>query len=220
MESRSISLKKPSEMPLRIRLIPPLTLILGTVIYRMGWNITSDGALGDVFWWLVIGGAVTGTYFSIRLLSRPIPMNKVNSFEFRLPVILGVSISLIVGSVYLYQQIPATIAVISKVVLGTAVTANIGGYLFLVLLIKPELSSGIKSRLLRVAMSTIVTIGLVSLTIHTIRFLSSPEAILIQSKVMAILLLAALITVYPLVLECIWRVWREREASYPRWLPR
>lgn len=213
-------MKKPGDIPFRLKAIPPLTLILGAVIYRMSWNISSSGAPDEILWWLTIGGTAAGYYFGIRFLSRPVSMDGVSSFRVKLAVIIGISISLILGSIYLYHQAPATIAVISKIVLGTAVTANVGGYLFLVLLIKPELSSGIKNRTLRIIMSAMMTLGLISLTIHTFRFLPSPEAALIQSKAMAILLLAALITVYPLVLEFIWRVWRVKETSYPRWLPR
>ena len=187
----------------------------------MSWNVTTSvGAPSEIAWWLAIAGAATGYYFGIRFLSRPISMNSLKSFGVRLAVIMGVAISLIMGSVYLHHQIPATIAFISKVVLGTAIIANIGGYLFLVLLIGPEFSSGFASRPLRIAMSSIMTIGLISLTIHTVRFLPSPQAVYIQSKVMAILLTAALASAYPLVLEFIWQIWREKEASYPRWLPR
>jgi len=208
-------------MPIRLRAIPSLTIIMGAVIYRMSWNATTSvGASGETIWWLAIAGAVMGYCFGIRFLSRPIFMNSLNSFGVRLAVIMGVAISLVMGSIYLYHQIPATIAVISKVVLGTAIFANVGGYLFLVLLIRPELSSGIESRPLRIGISSIVTIGLVSLTIHTIRFLPSPEAVYTQSKVMAILLLAALTSAYPLVIEFVWQIWRVKEASYPRWLPR
>ena len=212
---------KPAEMPLRLWAMLPLTLIFGAVVFRMSWNVTTFfGASGETIWWLAIAGAATGYYCGIRLLSRPISMNSLNLIGIRLAVIIGVAISLIMGSIYLYHQMSATIAVISKVVLGTAIFTNVGGYLFLVLLIRPKLSSGVESRPLRIGMTSIMTIGLVSLTIHTIRFLPSPEAAYIQSKLMAVLLLAALIAVYPLVIKYIWCVWREKESSYPTWLPR
>ena len=66
---------------------------------------------------------------------------------------------------------------------------------------------------MRIGVTAVVTAALVTLTIHTIRFLPSPEAIHIQSKVMAILLLAALSSVYPIILKYIWRVWRSGEKS-------
>ena len=109
-------------------------------------------------------------------------------------------------------NIPYSIATISKVVLGLAIAVVVAGYFFLLLLIRPSLMEKLKTRPVRIGVTTVVTAALVTLTIHTIRFLPSPEAVLIQSKVMAILLLAALTSVYPIILKYTWRVWR-REAK-------
>ena len=59
----------------------------------------------------------------------------------------------------------------------------------------------LKSRPVRIGVTAAVTGGLVALTLHTIRFLPSPEAAHILSKVLAILLLAALISIYPIILR-------------------
>jgi tellurite resistance protein TehA-like permease len=65
----------------------------------------------------------------------------------------------------------------------------------------------------RIGVTVVVTLALTALTIHTIRFLPSPEAAHPFSQVMAILLLAALIAVYPLILKYIWGVWRREEGG-------
>ena len=68
----------------------------------------------------------------------------------------------------------------------------------------------LKSRPVRIGVTAVVTGGLVALTLHTIRFLPSPEAVHILSKVLAILLLAALISVYPIILRFIWTAWKNK----------
>ena len=97
--------------------------------------------------------------------------------------------------------------------MGLAIGVAAGGYFFLLLLIRPGLTQRLKSRLARIGVTAIVTGGLAALTIHTIRFLPSPEAAHPFSKVMAILLLAALISFYPVVLKYIRAVWRMEEES-------
>ena len=207
-------------MPLRVWVILPLTLLFGAVVFRMSWNIPAHVAPGQVFWWLAICATVIGYFFILRFLSQPVLTERLKVPWIRAGTINGTTIGLIAATVYLYHQIPVSIAVISKVVLWLAIVVNAGGYFFLVLLIKPDLSLRFKTRPVRLGVSALITIALISLTIHTIRFLPSPEAVHIESKVMAILLLAALIAVYPLVIKYIWCVWREKESSYPTWLPR
>lgn len=68
----------------------------------------------------------------------------------------------------------------------------------------------LKSRPVRIGVTAAITGDLVALTLHTIRFLPSPEAAHILSKVLAILLLAALISIYPIILRFIWTAWKNK----------
>jgi hypothetical protein len=131
----------------------------------------------------------------------------------RTGIITGTTIGLVIATVYLYYQIPVSIAIISKVVLGLAIAVNASGYLLLVLLIKPGLISRLKTRPVRVGGSAVITAALTCSIIHAIRFLPSPEAFYVQSKAMAILFLAALIAVCPLILKYIWCVWRGKKTE-------
>ncbi len=206
-------MEKPPETSLRVWAMLPLTLIFGAVIFRMSWNIPADITPGQVFWWLAICATATGYFFILRFLSQPVSVERLKVPWIRAGTISGTTIGLVAATVYLYHQIPVSIAVISKVILGLAIAVNASGYCLLVFLIKPSLISRLKTRPVRVGISAIITAGLTCLTIHTIRFLAPPEAVYIQSKVMAILLLAALIAVYPLILKYIWYVWRRNERG-------
>lgn len=189
----------------------PLTLIFTALVFRMSWYIPVTGAPERAGWWLAIGATVTGYLFILRFLSRPVSVARLKAPGVRAGTISGTAAGLIIATVYLYHQVPESVAVISRVVLGLAILANAGGYFLLVFLIKPGLISRLKTRPVRVGASVIVGAALASLTIHTMRFLPSPEAVYLQSRVMAVLLLAALIAVAPLILRYIWLVWR-REA--------
>jgi len=206
-------MEKPSETSLRVWAMLPLTIIFGAVVFRMSWNIPADVAPGQVFWWLAICATVTGYFFILRFLSRPVSMERLKVPWIRAGTISGTTIGLVIATVYLYHQIPVSIAVISKIVLGLAIAVNASGYFLLALLIKPSLISQLKTQPVRVGVSAVITAALTCLTIHTIRFLPSPEAVYVQSKVMSILLLAALIAVYPLILKYIWHVWRREERG-------
>lgn len=190
----------------------PLTLIFTALAFRMSWYIPVTVAPERVGWWLAIGATVTGYLFILRFLSRPVSVEMLKAPGIRAGTISGTAAGLIIATVYLYHQIPESIAAISRVVLGLAIFVNAGGYFLLALLIKTRLMSRLRTRPVRIGVSVVVAAALASLTIHTMRFLPSPEAVYLQSKVMAVLLLAALIAVSPLILRYIWSVWR-REGS-------
>lgn len=207
-------MKRLSNLPLRVWAIVPLTLVFSLAITHVAWNIpyfitittttTSKAVLG-----LCIA-AVTGYSFLLRLLIRPGLAEKLKTRTVRIGATVGVVAALVVMTVYLAQQIPYSIATISKVVLGLSIAIVVAGYFCLLLLIRPGLIEKLRTRLVRVGVTVVVTAALATLTIHTIRFLPSPEAAHILSKVMAILLLAALISAYPVALRYIWSVWRVR----------
>jgi len=196
-------------LPLRVWAILPLTIIFGAAAFRLSWNVLySITTTSRVLWGLVTGATVTGYFFSLRLLSRPVPAEKLKSQRMRVGAIALVSSALGIATAYLVQKTPDSIAPISKVVLGLSLAVVVAGYFFLVLLIKPGLIGKLRARPARIGVTTVVTMALTTLSIHTARFLPSSEADHPFSQVMAILLLAALIAAYPLILRYIWRVWR------------
>jgi hypothetical protein len=201
-------------LPLRVWTILPLTIIFGAAAFRLSWNIFfSTSTTSQVLWGIVIGATATGYFFILRFLSRPVPTEKLTSRRTRGGTIAFVASGAAIATVYLIQQIPFSIAPISKVVVGLSFAVVAGGYIFLVLLIKPKLVSRLKTRPVRIGVSVVLSLALTTLTIHTIRFLPSPEADHPFSQVMAILLLAALIATYPLILRYILRVWRAEERG-------
>ena len=207
-------MKRLRNLPLRVWAIVPLTIIFGAVAFRLTWNIPlSIATVSKVLWGLAIGVTISGYFFLLRLLIWPGLTKKLKTRTVRIGATAGVTAALSVATFYLAQKIPYSIATISKVVLGLAIGITVSGYFFLLLLIRPGLTKKLKTRPMRIGVTAVVTAALVTLTIHTIRFLPSPEAIHIQSKVMAILLLAALSSVYPIILKYIWRVWRSGEKS-------
>jgi hypothetical protein len=206
-------MKNPSERSLRAWAMLPLTLIFTALVFRMSWYIPITVAPERVWWWLAIGATVTGYLFILRFLSRPVSVERLKAPGVRAGTISGTAAGLIIATVYLYHQIPESVAVISRVVLGLAIFVNAGGYFLLVLLIKPGLIPRLRARPVRVGASVLVAAALAGLTIHTVRFLPSPEAVYLQSKVMAVLLLAALIAVSPLILQYIWLVWRKEDRG-------
>jgi hypothetical protein len=201
-------------LPLRVWTILPLTIIFGAAAFRLSWNILfSVTTASQVLWGIVTGVTVTGYFFILRFLSRPVPTEKLTSPRARAGAIAFISSGLGIATAYLIQKIPYSIAPVSKVVVGLSFAVVVGGYLFLVLLIKPKLINKLKTRPARIGVTVVVTLALTTLTIHTIRFLPSPDAAHPFSQAMAILLLAALIAVYPLILKYIWRVWRKEEGG-------
>jgi hypothetical protein len=202
-------MQKLRNLPLRVWTILPLSIIFGAAAFRLSWNIFfSTATASQVLGGIAIGATATGYFFILRFLSRPIPTEKLTSRKSRGGTIAFVASGVAIATVYLIQQTPLSIAPISKVVLGLSFAVVVGGYFFLVLLIKPSLINRLKTRLVRVGVSVVVSLALVTLSIHTARFLPSPLADHLFSQVMAILLLAALIATYPLILKYIWRVWR------------
>jgi len=201
--------KRLRKLPLRIWAIPPLTLIFGAVVFRLTWDIPYFTAtISKVLLSLSIAGVVAGYFFILRFLIRPGSAKNLKPRAMRAGAIAGVGVGVAAATAYLVQQVPVSIAPISKVVLGLAIGVAASGYFFLLLLIRPGLIEKLKTRPVRIGVTAVVTAALAALTIHTIRFLPSPEAAHPFSQIMAILLLAALISVYPLILKYIWRVWR------------
>jgi hypothetical protein len=193
---------------IRVWAVLPVAIIFAAVVFRLSWNIPNSVTRDQVLWSLAIVASAVGFILLIRFLSSSIPLARLMSPRIRIGIISGLTIGLVIATVYLCQHVPASLAIISKVVLGLAVAVNASGYLLLAILVKPGLILRMPSHLFRIGVSVVMTAALTCLTIHTVRFLMSPEAVYIQSKIMAILLLASLITAYPLVLKYIWSVWR------------
>ena len=83
--------------------------------------------------------------------------------------------------------------------------------LFLYLIIKPS-PKKLKSLLVRIWVTIIITGGLIDGIIHFVRFVPSPEAASPLSVVIASLLLVGGISAYLLVLWVIWSVWKARKS--------
>ncbi len=206
-------MKSLRNLPLRVWTILPLTIIFGAAAFRLSWNILfSATTASQALWGVVTGATVTGYFFILRVLSRPVPTERLTSLKSRAGTIAFVASGVGIATAYLIQKTPFSIAPISKVVLGLSFAVVAGGYFFLILLIKPKLINKLKARLVRIGVTVVVTLALTTLTIHTVRFLPSPEAAHPFSQAMAILLLAALIAVYPLILKYIWGVWRREKG--------
>ena len=140
-------------------------------------------------------------------------MKRLRNLPLRVWAIVPLTLIFSAATVRLAWNIPYSIATISKVVLGLAIFTTLSGYAFLLHLILRPGSKKLKSRPVRIGATVVITAGLICLTIHTIRFLPSPEAAYLLSKVLAILLLATLISAYPLILRYIWSFWRTKEES-------
>lgn len=202
-------MRRLKDLPLRLWAIVPFTIILGAAAFRLSWNIIfSTASASSVLWGLAIGVTITGYFFLVRFLSRPIQIKKLKNLRDRTGAIVGMSAGLGVATAYLIQKTPCSIAVISKLILGLSIAVVAAGYFFVAFLIKPELVERVKTRTVRIVVTVAVTLALATLTIHTIRFLPSPEADHPFSQAMAILLLVAAATAHPLILRYIWGVWR------------
>ncbi len=135
-------------------------------------------------------------------------MKDLRNIPLRIWVIIPLTFIFGAAAVRLAWTIPYTVATISKVVLGLSFVIVISGYVFLLrILIRPN-SIKLKARQVRIMVTVVMTIGLVTLAIHTFRFLPSPEAAHPLSQLLAILLLAALVSAYPVILRYIWHVWK------------
>ncbi len=83
--------------------------------------------------------------------------------------------------------------------------------LFLYLIIKPSLKK-LKSLLVRIWVTIIITGALIASIIHFVRFAPSPEAAAPLSVIIASLLLVGGTSAYLLVLWVIWSVWKARKS--------
>jgi len=83
--------------------------------------------------------------------------------------------------------------------------------LFLYLIIKPSLKK-LRSLLVRIWVTIIITGALIDGIIHFVRFVPSPEAASPLSVVIASLLLVGGIGAYLLALWVIWSVWKARKS--------
>jgi len=206
--------KRLRDIPLRVWAVVPLTLLFSAATIRLAWGIPySIATASKVLLGLTIAATLAGYSYLLRLLIRPGSTKKLKTRTVRIGLTAGVSAGLVAATIYLVQKIPYSIAIISKVVVGLSMAVVVAGYFVLVLLIRPGLIEKLKTVPARIGVTVVVTTALVTLTIHTIRFFPSLEAAHILSKVLAILLLAALISTYPLILRYIWSVWRAKGGS-------
>ena len=122
-----------------------------------------------------------------------------------------VSITLALGAVLvrLVWEVTSAPATATLVLMILVILATLGIYaLLLYLVIKPSLKK-LKSRLVRISATVILTAAIIGSIIHYVRFVPSPEAISPLSVVIASMLLAAGISAYPLAL---WVIWFIRKA--------
>jgi hypothetical protein len=201
-------------LPFRVWTILPLTLLFGAVIFRLTWDFPYATATGRAALSLGIAGTIVAYVFIVRFLTTPTPLKKVAPAVLRRGTIAGVSAGLAAATAYLARHAPLAIAPVSRVIVGLSLVVVASGYFFLVLLIRPGLITSLKARPLRAGVTVVISAALVTLSIHTARFLPSPEAAHPFSQIMAVLLLAALACVYPLILKYVWCVWRRED----RWV--
>ena len=203
---------KPVNLPLRVWTILPLTLLFGAVIFRLTWDFPYAAATGRAALSLAIAGITVAYVFIVRFLTAPTHFKKITPAVLRKGTIAGVSAGLAAATIYLARHAPSATAPVSRVIVGLSLVVVASGYFFLVLLMRPNLITSLKARPLRAGATVVISAALITLSIHTARFLPSPEAAHPASQVMAVLLLAALACVYPLILKYVWCVWR-REAA-------
>ena len=140
-------------------------------------------------------------------------MKRLRNLPLRIWAIVPVALLFSAAIVRLAWMIPYSVATVSKVVLVLAMAVTVGGLIFVINLLAKPGSRKLKSQPVRIGITAVATAGLICLTIHTIRFLPSPEAAALFSKVLAILLLAALASAYPLLLRFVWSAWATREKN-------
>ncbi|HUV46081.1 MAG TPA: hypothetical protein VMW45_03325 [Dehalococcoidia bacterium] len=115
-----------------------------------------------------------------------------------------VALTLVLGAVIVRLAWEVIVAAPSLVVIILVMFTTLSIYaLLLYLIIKPSLKK-LKSLLVRIWVSVIVTAAIISAIVHYIRFLPLPEATLPLSVIIASLLLAASISIYLLVLWALW----------------
>ena len=117
-----------TNLPLRVWAILPLTIIFGAAAFRLSWNVLfSTASSSKVLWGLVIGAIVVGYFFSLRLLSRPVPAERLKGRGMRIGTIACIGSGLGIATAYLIQKTPLSIAPISKGVLGLSLAVGIAG---------------------------------------------------------------------------------------------
>lgn len=122
----------------------------------------------------------------------------------RLWVIVSITLALSAAMVRLVWELTRPMSTGSLVIVILLIIAILGIYaLFLYLTIKPSLKK-LKSLLVAISATTILTGAITGCIIHYIRFVPSPEASSVRSVVMASLLLAAGVSIYFMVLWVIW----------------
>jgi len=115
-----------------------------------------------------------------------------------------VALTLALGAVIVRLTWEVIVAAPSLVVIILVMFTTLSIYaLLLYLIIKPSLKK-LKSLLVRIWVSVIVTAAIISAIVHYIRFVPSPEATSPLSVIIASLLLAASISIYLLVLWALW----------------
>ena len=115
-----------------------------------------------------------------------------------------VALTLALGAVIVRLTWEVIVAAPSLVVIILVMFTTLSIYaLLLYLIIKPSLKK-LKSLLVKIWVSVIVTAAIISTIVHYIRFVPSPEATSPLSVIIASLLLAASISIYLLVLWALW----------------
>ena len=126
----------------------------------------------------------------------------MNYLPFKIWFIAALTLAL--GAVIVRLTWEVIVAAPSLVVIILVMFTTLSIYaLLLYLIIKPSLKK-LKSLLVRIWVSVIVTAAIISAIVHYIRFVPSPEATSPLSVIIASLLLAASISIYLLVLWALW----------------
>ena len=126
----------------------------------------------------------------------------MNYLPFKVWFIVALTLALCAVIVRLAWEVIVAAPSLAVIILVMFATFSIYA-LLLYLIIKPSLKK-LKSLLVRIWVSVMVTAGIISAIVHYIRFVPSPEAILPLSVIVASLLLAAGISVYLLALWALW----------------
>lgn len=133
----------------------------------------------------------------------------MNRLYLRVWVIISITLALSAAMVRLVWELTKTIPTGSLVIVILLIIAILGIYaLLLYLTIKPSLKK-MKSRLVAISSTAILTGAITGCIIHYIRFVPSSEASSVRSVAVASLLLAAGVSIY---LMALWIIWRFRRA--------
>jgi len=138
----------------------------------------------------------------------------VNRLPLKIWLIVTLTLALIAGIISLVWNVTVTTSAGSMVVIILLILAVLGTYaLLLYLTIRPSLKK-LKSLPAAILFTLIATGAITGGAIHFFRFVLSSAPIFPLGVIVAILLLAVLVSAYLLVLWFIWSVWRgERKAT-------